>query len=64
MKYAETWYCDENCLFEYIKENETEIIEILKEEEDKEGFDNNDKYNNNDDEDNEGDLDYDPMEDF
>jgi len=63
MHYAESWYCNENCLFEYIKENEAEIAEILNED----GFDDKSEINAIEDDDNEndeGDLNYDPMEDF
>ena len=64
MKYAESWYCNENCLYEYIKDNEAEIAEILKED----GLDHELFLNENNDiipnSDKEGDLNYDPMDDF
>lgn len=62
MNYADSWYCNENCLYEYLKENENELAEILNESEIiNENNDNNDEENNNEDE---GDFNYDPMEDF
>ena len=53
MHYADSWYCNENCLFEYIKENEAELAGMLDEEENEEKIS-----------DDEGDLNYDPMDDF
>ena len=67
MEYADSWYCDERCLFKYLKENEAELADILNEsdltilQDEEKSVDNDEDGENG-----EGDSDpnYDPMDDF
>lgn len=48
--YADSWFCNEDCIFEYVKNNDEEIAQLMENDEEE----NNDNDN----------PDYDPMDDF
>ena len=53
--YAESWFCDENCIFNYIRENNINLEDSNTDDNDQEAMNNQES---------DGDSLYDPMNDF
>ena len=57
--YAESWFCDEDCIIEYIRINEIDLKAA-----DEEGDLNDETFVQQQNQESDGDPDYDPMDDF
>ena len=58
MHYAESWYCNEDCIIDYIRINNIDIEASVENDSINKTFEDNDNLESD------GDPDYDPMNDF